>query len=189
MTADSPPVLYPLDEFYRRAGRPFPAVEARGGDALPDGVRALLVHERDMTPTLQHHYGAELELDPLEITRQSDYLMRMVALRMPSRYPVEFGAIRIHLNGFPEAARPIILACRRPLGQILADFEIVHTTTPGGFFMLKADDLIGPALGQPLHTPLFGRTAHIRDGRNRPLVDVVEVLTPPIPKPLTRNAP
>ena len=56
MTPD-PKLLYPLNEFYEQAELPLPpAIRVEGRD-VPEPYKSLLVHERDMTPTIADAYG------------------------------------------------------------------------------------------------------------------------------------
>jgi len=58
-------ILYPLDLAYSRAGVPPPAVTRVQPDAIPQPYRSLLVHERDMTLTLEQHFGGRVVLRDL----------------------------------------------------------------------------------------------------------------------------
>ena len=57
------PIAYPLDDFYAQAGLPLPRITAIPGEAMPEPYRTLLVHQNDMTSTLEKfhkstvHYG------------------------------------------------------------------------------------------------------------------------------------
>ena len=48
-----PHLLYPLSEFYQQLGRPLPEARTLQPEEMPETHRRLLVHERDMTPTLE----------------------------------------------------------------------------------------------------------------------------------------
>ena len=61
MTPDSN-LLYPLNEFYEQSGLPLPpAVQVAAGD-VPEPYRSLLIHTREMTPTLEAAYGRSIGL-------------------------------------------------------------------------------------------------------------------------------
>ena len=47
-------IAYPLDEFYARSGLTLPPLDQIDGQALPEPYKSLLVHERDMTSTLEN---------------------------------------------------------------------------------------------------------------------------------------
>src|SRR5262245_51547803 len=57
-------IAYPLDEFYCRSGLSLPPLEIVDAEGVPEPYRSLLVHERDMTSTLEafHQAGIHLSL-------------------------------------------------------------------------------------------------------------------------------
>ena len=121
------PIAYPLDDFYAQAGRALPPIEAVAGDDVPEPYKSLLVHQDDMTPTLEKFHGERIHLAVLSRQQRDDFYFREVVLLLDkSDKPVEFGAIKINLALFPPAARKEILEERRPLGTLLADYTIVH---------------------------------------------------------------
>src|SRR5580765_5374684 len=129
------PYVYPLDDFYARAGIPLPPIERIAGEQVPEPYRSLLVHERDMTPTLESFHGADIHLRILNREQRGDFYFREVALLLNgSDKPVEFGANKISLTLFPPRARQLILEERLPLGRILADCELGHNTVAKAFF-------------------------------------------------------
>lgn len=171
--------LFPLDQFYADAGRPLPAHESLPAESLPEPQRVLLAHTRDMTPTLEAFHGDAIGIDVLSRHRQGDFLLREVVLRLDDDgRPVEFGANRISLQRFSVEARWMILQGRLPLGRILKEHAIPHTTAPLRFFSLRADDFIRGALGLKDGPTLFGRCARIFDPQGHPLSEVVEILPP-----------
>lgn len=178
---DSDDLLAPLSLFYERAGRPLPQAWEVAPKAVPEPYRALLVHSRDMTPTLEAYHGGRIRLRLLDRVHQGDHFARQVVLQMTDTLaPVEFGAIIIHLERFPPEARETILQCRTPLGTVLADFLIAHVSWPSAFFGLEADPTIVEALGLPEPRTLYGRRNRMADGGGAPIADVIEVL-PPLP--------
>ena len=115
------PIAYPLDDFYAQAGLPLPSIEAVPGDEVPEPYKTLLVHQDDMTPTLEKFHGDALHLRVLRRQQRDDFYFREVVLVTDKdETPVEFGAIKINLALFSPTARQQILAERLPLGHILA---------------------------------------------------------------------
>ena len=57
--------IFPLNEFYARAGKPLPAFEAIPGADLPEPYRKLLFHDRDMTPTLEDYHRSDIHIEVL----------------------------------------------------------------------------------------------------------------------------
>ena len=116
-SAPSSPVslLHPLDVFYREAGRALPWHEAVPPEAIPEPMRGLLAHNRDMTSTLEQHHGDGIHLRVLSLGHDATSLRRQVVLcRDRDDAPVEFGATLAWLNEFEEPWRSEIVASRRP---------------------------------------------------------------------------
>jgi chorismate-pyruvate lyase len=172
-------LLYPLTDFYAQAGTDSPRVEVLDGAAMPQPYRSLLVHTRDMTPTLEAYCGRPIHLKPLEVRQTADALYRQVLL-VPdaSIQPVEFGAIRIELGRFNQAAREQITGCYTPLGAILRDRCIPHSSRPTAFFTIEPDATIRQALGLVNGPWLCGRHNIISDSGGQTLAEVVEILPP-----------
>ena len=173
------PIIYPLDDFYSRAGVPLPGIEPLTGAQVPEPYRTLLVHQNDMTPTLENYHGAAIHLKIISSEVRGGYYFREVALHLDnSEKPVEFGANRVSLDLFPARARKLILEEHMPLGSILKDCKIEHTTVARGFFRVQPDDLILRALQLREAAPLYGRKATILDPERRPISEIVEILPP-----------
>jgi chorismate-pyruvate lyase len=172
-------LLYPLDDFYDRAGLIVPPFVVVAGEAVPQPYRQLLVHEDDMTPTLERHHGERIHLRVIGRQLNGDSLSRLVVLTLnDSLKPVEFGAIVIHLEHFPAEAREAILECRRPLGTILADYAVRHASRPRAFLRVSSDPLIKGAMELTGAEPLYGRRNQLFTADDRVLADVVEILPP-----------
>ena len=171
------PFVYPLDEFYARAGLPMPGIEHIQGEQMPEPYRSLLVHQRDMTPTLEKFHGSDIHLKILKREQRGDFYFREVVLLLDgSDLPVEFGANKVSLVLFPPRARQLILGERLPLGRILKDCDIPHMTFAKAFFRVAPDELISSVLHLNGPTALYGRKATIFDTQKRPLAEIVEIL-------------
>ncbi len=170
--------LYPLDAFYERAGQPLPRTWALDGPEMPEPYRSLLVHQRDMTPTLEAFHQERVHLRVLARELHGDEMWREVVLTTDEGgVAVEFGAIVIHCHRFPEAARQDVLGCRTPLGTILAVHEIAHVSRPTAYFAVEADSVISKAFGTDQASGLhYGRCNALLDVHGEPLANVVEVL-------------
>lgn len=185
--------VFPLRWFYDQAEKPLPAVQELDSETLPQPYRDLLFHDRDMTSTLKRFHRAErIWVQALERERQGDLYHRLVVLRIPDTAsklssgekdpacgrPVEFGAIRIHLDRFPALARDWILEESKPLGRILLDAKIAYVSRPERFFETVTDNWIGPALQMEEGRVVYGRCNVLWDG-NSPdlaLAEIVEIL-------------
>ena len=173
------PYAYPLDEFYARSGLPLPPIERLAGEQVPEPFRSLLVHADDMTPTLEKFHGGRIGLRVLQREQRGDFYYRQIVLFLEDgKKPVEFGANKVSLLLYPPRARQMILEEGIPLGRVLAECEIPHTTQAKAFFKVQADVLIADLLGVTSPITLYGRRATIFDAQKRPLSEVVEILPP-----------
>jgi chorismate-pyruvate lyase len=167
----------PLSEFYTRAGLPLPRIEVVAAAAIPAPYRALLDHHDDMTPTLERFHDCEIWIHALGRERREDSYSREVVLcRADNDEPVEFGAIRLELDLFPTAARAQILEEHMPLGRILRDHGITHSTRALYFLRIEPDELICRSLRLVAPVPLYGRQAVIFNLEKQALSRVVEIL-------------
>lgn len=169
--------LFPLSEFYARTSLAFPEFERIEPDAMPEPYRTLLVHTNDMTPTLERFHAGEIYIHALSSeTRDNGYYREVVLHRSEDDLPVEFGANCIDLSLFTPEARWMILQEKVPLGRILKDHRIAHTTRVRMFFRIEPDELILSALQLPAPVSLYGRQATLCDAQGRALSQVVEIL-------------
>ena len=103
-------ILYPLDLAYTQAGIPQPKVHEISPKDIPFPYRSLLVHENDMTLTLERHFGGPVMLRTLStVANGSWYLRRVLLVQEYSGRPVEMGAIRLRIDIFKPHLRGQIL--------------------------------------------------------------------------------
>jgi hypothetical protein len=171
--------LAPLNDFYRRAGRSIPAIRFCAGADLPEPARTLLFHERDMTRTLERFHSRAIHLRLLSSWRLGmDYGRECVLELEGTNQPVEFGAIQIALEQFPDKAREQILDEHLPLGGILNQSGIHYTSRPTAFFSLEPDAFITCALHLGRTGVLYGRQNTLRHADGVVLAQIVEILPP-----------
>lgn len=171
--------IFPLGEFYARAGLALPRVEVIPGEAVPEPWRSLLVHDRDMTPTLESHYGDDIHIEVLGRARVGEAYFREVILRLDrDDRPVEFGANRIALDRLSPVVRRLVLQEQLPLGHILKAHEVPHHGRPIAFLRVESDPLMSRALGLTGRQILYGRRNILRDPAGFALSEVVEILPP-----------
>lgn len=174
-------LAHPLDEFYAEMGQMLPPLEEVHGEAVPQPYKRLLVHHSDMTPTLGAFYGREIHLRLLGRRRRGNRYYREVVLLLDgSDQAVEFGAIKIHLDRFSARARQQILEEVRPLGHVMAECAVRHTSRPKAYLRLASDRFINQALGLTGANVLYGRRNTLLDPRERPLAEIVEILPPAV---------
>ena len=169
-------ILAPLRFFYG-LGSESPKVTFLRAEEMPETERRLLVHEKDMTGRLREFHNCVITLDVCAKSRIGNYLVRASVLkRVTDLAPVEFGAIGIHLDGFDDEARDLILGCQVPLGAILTQRHIPHTSHPSGYFRIEIDNRLATLLGGWEGQTLYGRCNELRHGDGSVLAEVVEVL-------------
>ena len=171
-----PSALHPLDLAYARAGLEPPAAKAIGPDAIPQPYRSLLVHQRDMTLTLEAHFGGRVVLRPLSTFTSGPWYYRRVLLAQEySGRPVEMGAIRIRLAALPRKVQGEIRRNVVPLGRILRDGGVDFTSMPREFFAVVPNpEMMGVFWMREARTLYGRRTEVLLDGRA--IGDIVEVL-------------
>jgi len=171
-----PSPLHPLDLAYARAGLEPPVARPIGPDGIPQPYRSLLVHQRDMTLTLEAHFGGRVVLRPLSTFVNGPWYYRRVLLAQEySGRPVEMGAIRIKLAALPRKVQAEIRRNRIPLGRILRDGGVDFTSMPREFFAVSPNpEMMGVFWMREPRTLYGRRTEVLLDGRA--IGDIVEVL-------------
>lgn len=178
-------LIHPLDAFYARNGVPLPPLDSVDGESIPEPARGLLVHDRDMTSTLENHYGRRVVLRLIGRVAKGDDYFREVILELDGTgQPVEFGAIHIHLARFTPGVRALILAEKLPLGRILNDNSIPYLSQPKAYLRLASDRTIDRLLKLRGAHILYGRRNTLSNPAGEPLAEIVEIL-PPSPSPVT----
>ncbi len=174
-----------LEQFYNQSGHPLPRIQSVEESQVPEPYKSLLVHSSDMTPTLEKFYGQPLGITVLNRELQSDSYLREVLLNLAgegasSAEPkhVEYGVIRIFLNHFPPGARRFVLDQQKPLGSILKDEALPHSSWPQGYFRVEADARLAELLRLASPCELYGRRNILLDGSRHVLAEVIEILAP-----------
>lgn len=172
-------LLHPLTIFRKRDGRPLPIFEEIEGAAMPDPYRMLLVHNGDMTSRLEAFHASPMKLRILHVERTGNEYRREVLLcAQDSGLPVEYGAIEIHLEAFPEDLREQIVEGRLPLGGLLNRARFIYSSSPRAFLRLMPDLSLSRLFGLDSGTSLYGRCNVLLDESGAELAHIVEVLRP-----------
>lgn len=172
-------LLHPLTLFRKRDGRPLPIFEEIAGLAMPEPYRKLLVHHGDMTSRLEQFHGSPMKLRILHIERTgSEYRREVLLCAQDSGLPVEYGAIEIHLDAFPEELREQIVEGRLPLGGLLNRAHFVYSSSPRAFLRLLPDLSLSRLFGLETAAGQYGRCNVLLDHEGVELAHIVEVLRP-----------
>ena len=149
------------------------------GDDLPQPARHLLVHSWDMTTRLGRYHSSPISLKALYISMEPhSYFREVVLVAENSGKPVEYGAIEIHLDAFPEKMRGKIKDGKHPLGGILVENDFPFISKPQTFFSVLADEHIQKQMELPTPLTLYGRYNLLCTEDGMPLANIVEILPP-----------
>lgn len=171
-------LLFPLDFAYRQAGLPAPEFEAIAEQEIPRPYHDLLVHNHDMTRTLERHHNGPVIVRALSnFHEQGQFYRRVLLVKEESGRPVEMGAIRIKLDSLPEEHGARILENHTPLGRVLLDAGLVETTRPIAFLRLTPNPEMMGVFWMKESIPLYGRRTLIGIG-DVDVADIVEILPP-----------
>jgi chorismate-pyruvate lyase len=166
----------PLDVVYARAGIPAPKTTVVRPDRIPSPYRSLLVHERDMTVTLEAHHDGRVVLRTLSSFRESRWYVRKVLLAEEvSGRPVEMGVVEVDLEAFSRPIRNRILRGQVPLGRLLREGGVDYLSRPTAFLAIEPNsELLGVFwMGKP--RTLYGRQTELTL-KGRRIGHVVEIL-------------
>jgi hypothetical protein len=171
-----PRTAYPLDVVYAQAGIPAPRAREIAPARIPSPYRGLLVHERDMTLTLEAHVGGRVVLRALSTFHDGAcYFRRVLLVHERSARPVEMGAIRIDLDAFEPRIRSAILRNRVPLGRVLRDGGVDYRSRPQAFLSVTPNSEIMGVFWMREPSTLYGRRTEM-SVNGRKVGDIVEVL-------------
>jgi chorismate-pyruvate lyase len=174
-----PPWIGVLGWFYQHAESPVPSADRLPSEDLPEPYRHLLVHNRDMTATLERFHGSPVRLTVCSRFREGNlYLREVVLSKATNSKPVEYGVIAIHLERFSDRGQALILSEEHPFGRILQMEEMAYIGWPQAFFRIRSDARMAGLLLLPAPASLFGRRNVILDGDRRLLAEVIEILSP-----------
>jgi hypothetical protein len=151
-------------------------------DQIPEPYRSLLVHESDMTGTLERYCGQSMLLHTIERIVTADSVVRHVELRgAEDNRAAEFGAIEISLDQFEAGPRDEILEGVLPLGTILKKAEMDFISRPIAYFRIQPGATVRHSFGVPEDGWLYGRCNRLLTLGGGALADVVEILPPNLP--------
>jgi len=167
---------YPLDVVYAQAGITPPQTRDITPSRIPVPYRSLLVHQNDMTLTLEAHFGGRVALRALSTFREKEsYFRRVLLVKEYSGRPVEMGAIRIDLRAFSPRIRRQILDNAIPLGRLLRDGGVDYRSLPKVFLAVKPNSEMMGVFWMREPRTLYGRQTEVMlDGRK--IGDIVEIL-------------
>ena len=153
-----------------------PQVTVISPDQIPQPYRSLLVHDSDMTRTLERHVGERAVLRPLSsFSNGASYFRRVLLVQESSGRPAALGAIRVRLDAFAPRLRTKILAGQIPLGRLLREGRFAYTSKVKALFAVEPTPEIMGIFWMPESRTLYGRRCEMFRGKTK-FADIVEVL-------------
>lgn len=166
-----------LSDSLRRAGLRSEAFTWRPPADIPEPFRALLVHEGDMTSTLERFHGERMLLEVFAESRSDEYYYREVILKgEASGRAAEFGLIEIQLDQFPTALQSSILLGQQPLGGILNDSGMAYKSKPLGYFSVARAELPAKLSALGSKNTFFGRYNQLQSQDDTCLARILEIV-------------
>ncbi len=149
------------------------------GSSMPQPFRDLLVHENDMTSTLEKYHQSPIGLEVLQVSHEEgDYVREVILNKRSTGEPVEYGAIDIVLDHFPLPEKQAIVSGNEPLGGIMNQMEHPYFSRPKGFFSLLAPRICQGRFRCGETQELFGRYNQLLNAKDETLASIIEILPP-----------
>jgi chorismate-pyruvate lyase len=169
-------ILYPLDKHYARLGVAPPVARRTSASRIPSPYHGLLVHENEMTQTLERHVGGPVGIRVMSIVAAGPwYSRRVLMVEELSARPVAMGAVRIRLDAFSARIRARILRQQAPLGRILREAGVQYVSRPTAFFEVTPNAEMMGVFRMPEARTLYGRQTQLMLGDAK-VGDLVEIL-------------
>ncbi|MCM8530053.1 MAG: tryptophan 7-halogenase [Lentisphaeraceae bacterium] len=170
-------IEYPLNEIYERNGRSLPELVPQTPTEVPQPYRGLLIHQRDMTPTLSNFHKSLIRIEALHSWQSNQMYYREVLLfSKASDRPLLYGGIKINLDLLPKDAAQKVLAEKEPLGGILAEYKVEHSSEPSAYFKIQAGSFIAEKLAVDKGSLLYGRRNTLYSPNKEAIAEIVEIL-------------
>ncbi len=150
--------------------------EVTAGD-LPDQFQALLAHDDHMTVTVEAWHNSLVNVKVLGERRDGNLYSRRIVLALQrDSKPVQFGIMRINLEGLPQIVRMEIESQALPLGRIMIRHHLFREVELCKLFRVIAGPELRKHLGLERGSVCFGRTARILVDKV-PAVELLEIVT------------
>lgn len=172
-------LLWPLNLFCTHYDRELPEITPQLEQYMPEPYKQLLVHERNMTSTLETYHGGTIYIEPINVFSNDEETTREVILRCdPDGKPLEYGASHTFRRKLTPEALFLIDDGRLPLGTILTVCNCEHTVQPSGFFKIRSTPFFAEIFGGSDATFLYGRRNTLVATDGEAVAEVCEILPP-----------
>lgn len=144
-------------------------------EELPRQYASLLAHNDHMTVTVEAWHNSLVDVHVLEsIQQEKSYARRIILTRQRDNTPVQFGIMRIHLQGLPEIVRMEIESRALPLGRIMIRHHLLREVELSQLWRVQPGKELITHLQCNPEVPIFGRTAKILT-EGEVLVELLEI--------------
>lgn len=172
-------LLWPLNLFCAHYGRDVPEITPLFEQHMPEPYKELLVHNRNMTSTLEAYHGGTIYIERLNVFSDDEETTREVILRRDGDgKPLEYGAARMFRHTLTPEALFLIDDGRLPLGTILRVCDCEHTVQPSGFFKIRSTAFFANAFDAAAVSHFYGRRNALVGLDGSLIAEVCEILPP-----------
>ena len=145
-------------------------------ESLPVNAAKLLAHNEHMTVTLEVFHDCLVDVQVVaEQESDSSYAREIVLKRQSDGMSVQYGFMRIWLDGLPDDVRKEIHQRSAPLGRILIQHNLLRHVELMAFWQIEPSKYLQEKLEVQEGTLVYGRTAQILVGE-RPTVQLLEII-------------
>lgn len=145
---------------------------------LPDQFKSLLAHDDHMTVTVEAWHNSLVKLSVLSECHDKDSYARRILLSLQrDGSPVQFGVMRIALDGLPQIVRMEIESQALPLGRIMIRHHLMRDVELDQLWRITAGPELRKYLKLERGTICYGRTARILVEKI-PAVELLEIVAP-----------
>jgi chorismate-pyruvate lyase len=167
-----------LEVAYAPVGVAPPVAVPIAADGIPHPYRSLLVHEGEMTRTLEQHVGGLIALRVLSVRAHAGtYMRRVLLVDEATGHPVLMGAVRLRLDALPRAVRAEIVRGQVPLGRVLRGANVDFLSRPTGYLVVTPNPELMGLFWMKAPDTLYGRETDVLL-RSRKIGEIVEILPP-----------
>lgn len=178
-------LLWPLNLFCAHYDREVPEITPLFRQHIPQPYKQLLVHERNMTSTLEGYHHGTIYIERINVFSDDDETTREVILRREADgKPLEYGASRTFRRMLTPEALFLLDDGRLPLGTILRVCDCEHTVRPSGFFKIRSTPFFLEAFDTDRSTALYGRRNALVALDGQIIAEVCEILPPERKRPV-----
>jgi chorismate-pyruvate lyase len=152
-------------------------IERVSSDTVAPVYRALLDHNTHMTLMVEKTHGCKVHLRVLKARQDPTYLLREIILESPSKMPLMYAVVRVHLDAMRPVVREEIVAAKEPIGHVLVKHNVPREVYCESLIRVMPTSALAETLSVDPGAVLYGRAAFITCDGTRAL-DLMEISRP-----------